>query len=340
MVTIKEIAQQLGVSPTTVSNVLNGRTGKMSPETRQKVQEALVQNHYVHESRHGDEEPVTHYVAVYCCLGDREHILMDPFCGELLEAAERELRKYGRTMVCGVVDANEDFDERLKCSGLEGAVILGCMEENCEPLARRTGFPIVFIDSGRGNYDNIGLQDYEGGYEVASYMLKQGNDKIAFFCDQRDPVGADGERYRGFLDAVKKYGASFSKEEDYIFLPADKHLRHEVLRRFAKTAKEKGYTGAFFVYDLLANEGINIFFSQGLNVPEDISVVGFDDNIYARLSRPALTTVRQSPAEKGRAAVNLLMKRIYGEEVLAPSLQLPTELIVRESVANRTVRQP
>ena len=75
-------------------------------------------------------------------------------------------------------------------------------------------------------------------------------------------------------------------------------------------------------------------------MPEDISVVGFDDNIYARLSRPALTTVRQSPAEKGRAAVNLLMKRIYGEEVLAPSLQLPTELIVRESVANRTVRQP
>ena len=180
MVTIKEIAQQLGVSPTTVSNVLNGRTGKMSPETRQKVQEALIQNHYVHESRHGDDEPVTHYVAVYCCLGDREHILMDPFCGELLEAAERELRKYGRTMVCGVVDANADFDERLKCSGLEGAVILGCLEENCEPLARRTGFPIVFIDSGRGNYDNIGLQDYEGGYEVASYMLKQGNDKIKF----------------------------------------------------------------------------------------------------------------------------------------------------------------
>ena len=58
MITIKEIAKQLGVSPTTVSNVLNGRTGKMSPETRQKVQEALVQNHYVHESRHGDDEHI------------------------------------------------------------------------------------------------------------------------------------------------------------------------------------------------------------------------------------------------------------------------------------------
>ena len=120
MVTIKEIAQQLGVSPTTVSNVLNGRGGKMSPETRQKVQEALIQNHYVHESRTGDAEPITHFVAVYCCLGDREHILMDPFCGELLESAERELQKYGRTMVCGVVPSNEDFDARRCDSGMHG----------------------------------------------------------------------------------------------------------------------------------------------------------------------------------------------------------------------------
>ena len=77
-----------------------------------------------------------------------------------------------------------------------------------------------------------------------------------------------------------------------------------------------------------------MFFSKGLSVPEDISVAGFDDNIYARLSRPALTTVRQSAYDKGKEAVKLLMKRIYGEEVYIRSLELPTELIVRESVKN------
>lgn len=66
-------------------------------------------------------------------------------------------------------------------------------------------------------------------------------------------------------------------------------------------------------------------------MPDDISVVGFDDNIYARLSRPALTTVRQLPEEKGKQAVELLMKRIRGEESPVRSLTLPTELIVRES---------
>ena len=69
------------------------------------------------------------------------------------------------------------------------------------------------------------------------------------------------------------------------FLPQDKNLRYEVLRKFARTAKEKGYTAAFFAADLYANEAVNVFFSKNLWVPEDISVVGFDDNVYARLSR-------------------------------------------------------
>ena len=77
-----------------------------------------------------------------------------------------------------------------------------------------------------------------------------------------------------------------------------------------------------------------MFFSKNLRVPEEMSVVGFDDNVYARLSRPTLTTVRQSPRQKGVEAVRLFLKRLYGEEVLARSMELPTELIVRESVRN------
>ena len=61
---------------------------------------------------------------------------------------------------------------------------------------------------------------------------------------------------------------------------------------------------------------------------------GADDNVYARLSRPTLTTVRQSPTDKGREAVKLLLKRVYGQEVMVGSMELPTELIVRESVRN------
>ena len=74
--------------------------------------------------------------------------------------------------------------------------------------------------------------------------------------------------------------------------------------------------------------------AEGIRVPEDISVTGFDDNMYAKLSVPPLTTIRQSVYEKGERAVKLLMQRIMGEEVLVNSFKLPVELIVRDSVKN------
>lgn len=333
MITIKEIAEQLGVSPTTVSNVLNGKTGRMSAETKDKVEEALIRNHYVHEHRNEEGESEKKPIGVYVYLGEREKVLADPFCGALLEGIERELRKHGRLMLCGTVGSNEEFEEKMKSSYLEGAILLGCEPQYCGKLTRKTLKPIVFVDSGEGDYDNIGLQDREGARELTGYLIRQGHRKIAFFCDQEPPLASNRERWLGFRDALERFDLEYRKE-DFYYLPNERNMRHEVLRQFSRKAKAEGYTAAFFVSDLLANDGINVFFSKGLEVPEDISVTGFDDNIYASISRPALTTVRQNPEEKGREAVKLLMKRIYGEPVVVGNMQLPTELIVRESVRN------
>lgn len=333
MITIKEIAEQLGVSPTTVSNVLNGRAGKMSADTRKKVEEALIRNHYVHERKSEDGKKEQKLISVYFCQGKREHVLTDPFCGGLLESAEKEITKHGRAMVFGVVERDEQVKEKMENRHIEGAIILDFEPEKCEELTRNIRQPLVFVDSGEGNYDSIGLQDKEGAYGAVCYLIGQGHQKIAFFCDQKHAVTSNLERWRGYQKAMDEYGLEWS-EDDYYYLPVDMNLRHGVLRQFAKNAKEKGYTAAFFVSDLLANEGISIFFANDLKVPDDISVIGYDDNMYARLSRPALTTVRQSPEEKGKTAVWLLMNRIYGRDPIVRTLQLPTELIVRDSVRN------
>ena len=334
MITIKEIAKQLGVSPTTVSNVINGRTEKMSEQTRMRIEEMLIKNHYVQENRGGrGSQDELKLVIVEFFFGIREHIYTDPFCAELLEAIEKELEKTGRNVVCSTVYSEEEFLKKLSAHNVEGSIILGCAPERCEPLCKRTAKPLVFVDCGEGNYDNIGLQDRGGGRELTSYLIKQGHRKIAFFCDQEEPMASNKSRFQGYREALEKHGIPYYKEYFY-YLPQNKNLRYEVLRRFARNAKEKGYTAAFFVADLYANEAVNVFFSKNLWVPEDISVVGFDDNVYARLSRPTLTTVRQSPTDKGREAVKLLLKRVYGQEVMVGSMELPTELIVRESVRN------
>ena len=334
MVTIKEIASQLGVSPTTVSNVINGKTEKMSETTRKRIEEVLIKNHYVPEQKGGrGTQEELRLVIVQFFFEERERIFTDPFCAELFESIEKELGKAGRSVVCSTTKTEEELLRKLLIHNVEGAIILGCDPVRCEKLCKRTGKPMIFVDCGEGDYDNIGLRDREGAREIVSYLIKQGHRKIAFFCDQEIPIASNKARLIGYRDALKKYGIPYEEEDSY-FLPQDNNLRYEVLRSFARHAREKGYTAAFFAADLYANEAINVFFSKNLRVPEEMSVVGFDDNVYARLSRPTLTAVRQSPRQKGVEAVRLFLKRLYGEEVLARSMELPTELIVRESVRN------
>lgn len=336
MVTMKQIADMLGVSPTTVSNVINGRTGKMSAETKHKIEEALSKYHYELSLKNNKNPSEESMIAAAFHLGGYKNVLMDPFCGELLGAIEKEAKANGCRMIYTVPDNDEDLFRLFAPWNVTGGILLGYQPKRCRELNQKISKPLVFIDSYFGtemeSYDNIGLQDYKGACELTSFLLKLGHRSIAFFCSQNPPLASNLERFRGFRDTLLAAGINFS-DTDYFNLSTDKNLRYENLRQFVRKYGDN-YTAAFFVSDFFANEGINVFHSLGKKVPDDISVAGFDDNIYATLSRPMLTTIRQSPSEKGRMAVSLLMQKIRGEDVQVHTLQLPTELIVRDSVKN------
>ncbi len=333
--TIKEIAELIGVSPTTVSNVIHGHGKKMSEETRKKIEEALVKYHYVHTGQgKPKEDSEMKLVLVAFFLREKQHVLTDPFCGMLLESIQRKLASYQFHTVCEIPQNEEELIVSIKSRNVSGAIILGYDDDKCESLANRIPKPIVFVDSGEGNYDNIGLEDFKGAYEITSYLIRQCHKKIVFFADYLgDTCHSNKERLRGFKCAMEENNLPYDDAET-IYLPEDRYLRKEILRKFARRKAGSIYTAGLFFSDFLANEAISVFFSQGIRVPDEFSVAGFDDNVYARLSRPALTTVRQYPDEKGAEAVKLLMKRILGQPVRTGFLQLPTELIVRESVRN------
>ncbi len=333
MITIKELASILGISTTTVSNVVNGHTDKMSPATRQRVEEALVQYEFRRTIRQEDHSKALKLISIDFYFRSKENIFMDPFCSELFNAVCLKLKEFGAYPVCGIHKAQQDIFYKLQARNIEGGIVVGVDPWECKNFAAKVGKPVVFIDCGEGEYDNIGIADYEGGREMTEFLLKQGHQKIAFFCDKKSPVSSTYERFRGYCDALERYGAAYNNE-DYYYLPDERNLRREAVRNFALKAKQKGYTAVFVVSDMLANEAVNSFLEEGLRVPEDISVAGFDDNLYARLCRPMLTTIRQSVEEKGEEAVKLLMHRLRGEEVIAKSFKLPVELIVRGSVKN------
>ena len=148
-------------------------------------------------------------------------------------------------MVCGTVDDNESFAKVLQNSSLEGAILLGCEAEFCTALVHQIPIPIVFVDSYGEGFDNIGLEDYEGGYEMTSYLIGQGHRKIAFFGDQQHPMGSSLYRFRGLQKAMEEHKLEFDKD-DYFYLPQHDNYRHEVLRQFAQNVKKTGYTAAFF----------------------------------------------------------------------------------------------
>ncbi len=129
--------------------------------------------------------------------------------------------------------------------------------------------------------------------------------------------------------------ASDFRERDYIPLHFKKVIRHTQLTEFAQE-RLRDYTALFFASDFYASDAINTFFSVGLRIPEDVSVAGFDDNIFAWHCRPALTTVQQKVADKAYHAVKLMLQIIKGEENHGKNIHLPVKLIVRQSVVDVT----
>lgn len=341
MITIKDMAEIAGVSPTTVSNVLHGRTKKMSPDTLKKVQQVIEESKYVSNmgarllANYGSR--LIGVIVTYDRNRDQSAV-QDPFYSEIIGALEQEIRKNEYFMLL-YTSANVDESVRMASAwNVEGLIVMGCPPEDCPKFRERTNVPVVFIDSyfkdNKYEYYNVGLDDFGGGYEMTKHLIRRGHRRIAFLADSEQPVGVDYERLRGYKQALVEAGIAF-RERDYIPLHFKKVIRHTQLTEFAQE-RLRDYTALFFASDFYASDAINTFFSVGLRIPEDVSVAGFDDNIFAWHCRPALTTVQQKVADKAYHAVKLMLQIIKGEENHGKNIHLPVKLIVRQSVVDVT----
>ncbi len=337
MVSIKDIADLAGVSPTTVSNVLHGRVNKMSKETLQKVQAVIREQNYV--SNMGGRLLANYgsrIIGVIMTYGRRNYtnVVRSPFYSEIIGSLEAEIRKKGYYMILYTSEGVEESIQMALTWNVEGLIILGCQPSDCKKLKDRLDKPIVFIDSYFEDqsyaYDNVGLDDFEGGYLMTKYLIEMGHQKIAFLADEEYPVGVDYERMRGYRKALKEAGLQISRN-NYIPIAYKTDERSAQMREFCHM-RIKEFTALFFSSDFYATDAVNIFFEEGISVPDDISVAGFDDNIFAFECRPKLTTIRQNISEKAVYAVGRVMDIIQGKRQEERNIRLPVKLIVRESV--------
>ncbi|WMC91851.1 LacI family DNA-binding transcriptional regulator [Kineothrix sp. MB12-C1] len=338
MPTIKEIAEIAGVSPSTVSNVINGHTNKMRPDTLAKVQKILKQENYVSNmggrllAKNGSRLIVL--IMTYT-RREEKNAVQDPFFSELIGALEQEIRELGYFMILYTSSSAEESLRMVDAWNVEGIILQGCAPWDCSTYMKNTHIPLVFIDTyfeeGGEKFINIGLEDKRGGELVAEHLIEQGHKRIAFLLDEQYPFGVDAERLKGFMNIMKKHEIQFSSKDDFYVFSYRKKEREAYFKEFAKTHLHK-YTALCFASDFYAADVVNTFRDIGVDVPEQVSICGFDDNIFASTCRPMLTTVRQDVTEKAKLAVNRLMQMIRNEPIEEKDTKLPVELVVRDSI--------
>jgi LacI family transcriptional regulator len=336
MGTIKEIARKAGVSPTTVSNVLHGNTAKVSPDTLARVQAIIREVNYApNMGAMILARKKSRIIGVIMFMEARrnETVLEDPFSSTIMGAMEAEIRKRGYFMMIHTTSDEDEVVRLAKTWKLAGLVLVWVPSSIASVIRKTIDTPVVFVDSyferDGQEYHSVGLDDAEGGYVISRYLLSQGHREIAFIANDAMRDGADRARFEGCKRAFLESGGALD-EGRYFVASKDPAERREFYRGLASCPLP--YSALVFSADYYAAEALTSLRDYGLTIPEDISITGFDDNIFARLVRPRLTTVRQDVYGKGQAAVAMLMKLMHKEPVVEREHRLEVQLIIRESV--------
>lgn len=339
MITIKKIAEEAGVSPTTVSNVLYGRTQKVSPDTVKRVQTLLDDHNYI--PRLGLNALTNRKSKMIGVLINTPEFMErtpfeKPFYGYVVGTLEKVFREEGYyLMICSAKDMQEIMRMVLGWN-VDGVITVSMPGKYYQQTKEMTGKPVVSIDMDVEDVEkipdcyNVTSKDFEAGANMMRYLLKNGVEDVIYIANTK--MGVDYKRYQGADSVYKEYFGS------------EKELKRELLGRtsterkhlYNQLAKYRGEnTALFFSTDLNAVEAIGFFNEKGIVVPDEISVVGCDDEIYAQLSAPRLTTMRVESIKKAELAADMLLRLIDGENVKKKRKEIDVRLIERESVRHK-----
>jgi len=335
-VTIKDIAEELGLSTATVSNVIHGRTKKISDRTVAKVQEKLQESGYIPNMA---AVLLAQNSSKIVCVVVSDHeryegrMLEDPFVAQMINTISKELSSRGYFMMIKEERDIEKIVAYASMWNMAGLILMGYCSVDYEKLRAKMHIPFVVVDSYERNvksYIDIGIDNIDGGYQAGQCLIRNGHKKVLYFADNKEDC--DLFRYKGLVKALQENHLQVD-ERCYQLVHMEKTERENDYEEMLQVIKENEFTAVFAASDLYALEFMRFLLKKGIEVPKDISIVGFDDIPLAAQVYPALTTVRQDIPLRGKLAVEMLQNQIEGKTG-GGSVLLPAKLIERESVAN------
>ncbi len=335
MSTIKDIAAEAGVSIMTVSNVINNNHARVSPATEQRIREIMARHNYVpNMAARSLISKSSRIIAVLLPIwhGSTASMLRDPYAGQLAGYLEEQLRERDYyVMLCSFEQVNQVLMAQRTWQ-IDGTVlILPHEDEVTRELIAKTQTPLVVIDRYYEDLQmlSVCLDDRGGGYQAAKYLLEKGHRRIGFAAPSIYGSSVIMDRFAGFRAALEEYG--LAPREDWLF---DSVFGQEGGEGVAEKLcrMEDRPTAMVATEDLLACGIIKGCQEGGMQIPRDLSVVGFDDSLPARLITPGLTTVKQNIREKAELSVKMLMRAIEDPSYRSGHRVLEVTVKERQSV--------
>ncbi len=328
MTTIREVAKKAGVSPTSVSHVVNN-TRFVSEDIRERVLAAMRELNYrpnalARSLRRGE----THTLGLI--LPDSAN----PFFAEVGHAIEAAAFALGYSVILCNTDNDEAkehlYTEVLENKQLDGIIFVGAGEDR-ESISElvKNGLPLVVVDRDMGNLglDIVTTENYQGGFLATQHLLSLGHQIIGCITGPSN-ITPSADRVTGYRAALQQAGHPVNES---LLVRGDFHAPsgHSAALQLLQLTPHP--TAIFVCNDMMAIGALRAASQLGLSVPEDVAIVGFDDIELASYISPSLTTVAQPKLEIGQLAVKLLFERM-GDPSLPPRhTVLSTTLVIRES---------
>lgn len=327
-ITINDVARAAGVSRQTVSRAMNDK-GEISPETKERVLTAVRELGY--QPNRAAQSMVTRRTRT---IGLIFSDILNPFFPEVIRGIQDIARENDyNVFLCNTDDQPEIEDKTLNslvANGVDGIIILGSSLPD-EKLSRfADNFHPLVITNRFVNHPNINLiivDNIRGGALAASHFIEHHHTAVGAITNENQPFG-EVRRMQGFRDTLAQYN-----------LPSDNSIiasgaatisgGYSATKRLLAQAPH--LTGIFTYNDLMGLGAIRACHDLGLNIPQDVAIIGFDDIHLTSIVSPSLTSIRVDKYAMGSKAINRLLEMLENPLKDYPNIEMPVELIVRES---------
>ena len=325
---IVDVADALGLSTATVSKVIHGKTEKISDETVKRVQQELEKTGYI-PNMAGILLARNNSRIIGVVVNDHVkyegRVLEDGFVMSSLNALSHEVNEKGYFLMIKTASDISEIPVFASMWNMDGLILMGFCEADYEKLRNQMRISFVVYD---GYFEkcskvvNLVINHYDGGYQAGRYFKELGHKKALCIADNF--ICMDKERIEGFCKAFEP-GEVLRWE-----IPKTEKERISFYDDKFKEMSKNRVTAVFAVSDFYALEFMRFLQGKGMQIPKDIQIIGFDDNMTSRESNPALTTIHQEASLRARTAIECLEAMRDGTEC-ETEIVLPVKLVKRES---------